>query len=198
MYTKSHEKAAAIATLAKKNTLKTAATNAKSTMDTILSNATTAETNANTHHGLEVTLATNKLAAMNSAMATWKGRLNSSTTTEDPGKAAGAYLAASKAGLEATALTNLGTAIGKCVPTTGSWTGGACVGVASGLVKFALRKKLGVDNIAKAKATRETLLDAYCRASMTLGTTAADLAAGKEYYARANPGKRLDFDFSAV
>jgi hypothetical protein len=202
MNTKNHEKAAAATALTAALNAKTTANSAKVAADGIQSAATTAETNAGNHHGLEVTLATAKLATLNAAMGTWKGRANALTNAEDTGKTAGTYAVGSKAKLEETALTNLTTAVGKCTSTP-TWTGGQCVGTsgsptATGLVKYALRKKLGVDNITKAKANRETYLDAYCRASQTLGTTAADLAAGKEYYSRANPGKRLDYDFSAA
>lgn len=177
-------------------------------------NASTADGNAISHYNLEVTLSATKLAAMNAAMATWKGRNNAAGATEDATEDTGktsAYPANTKAKLEETALTNLTTAVGKCTmlddSSSGSavavaWTGGQCTGTAAdkltGLVKYALRKKLGVDAIATTKAQRETYLDAYCRASQTLGTTAADMTAGKEYYSRANPGKRLDFDFSAT
>lgn len=203
MFAKNHAKAAALAALTAATNAKTAANNAKVAADNILSAATTAETNAGTHLTRETTLQTTKLAAMNTAMGTWKGR-NTPTdqTIEDVGKASTAYAAGSKAKEEETALANLKTAVGSCARTSPAWDGGLCEGgttpTTTGLVKYALRKKKGVDLAAKAVATRETLLDAYCRASMTLGTSDTDLKAGKEYYARANPGKRLDFDFSTT
>lgn len=145
-------------------------------------------------------------------MATWKGRANAGGTIavqDAAGEDAGltVFAAGTKAKLEETALATLTTAVGTCTmlnvaSAAVAWTGGQCTGTSTtaltGLVRYALRKKLGVDAIATTKAQRETYLDAYCRASQSLGTTAADMTAGKEYYARANPGKRLDFDFSAT
>lgn len=180
MFAKNHAKAAALAALTAATNAKTAANNAKVAADGILSAATTAETNAGTHLTRETTLQTTKLAAMNTAMGTWKGR-NTPTdqTIEDVGKASTAYAAGSKAKEEETALANLKTAVGSCARTSPAWDGGLCEGgttpTTTGLVKYALRKKKGVDLATKAVATRETLLDAYCRASMTLGTTDADL-----------------------
>jgi hypothetical protein len=95
-------------------------------------------------------------------------------------------------------LALLVTAVGKCTPSSGAWLGGACTGTVSGLVKFALRKKLAVDDAATSKANRETYLDAYCRAAQTLGAADAVIKAGTEYYARANPGVRTDYLFTAV
>lgn len=178
------------------------ATSNDTTADTILAAATKALTDATSHESDETALVTSTLATLNAAMGVYKGRANSSTTAKDTGKTAGSYTAGSKAKLAATALTNLETAVGKCTPTGGAaWDGGQCPSNATsltGLVRFALRKKLGVDNVTTSKATRETYLDAYCRAAQTLGAADADIKSGKEYYGRANPGVRNDFLFTAT
>jgi len=76
--------------------------------------------------------------------------------------------------------------------------GGTCGGTTTGLVKWALRKKSAVDAITTSTAKRETYLDAFCKAAQTLGAPDADIKNGKEYYARANPGVRLDFLFTTA
>jgi hypothetical protein len=148
-------------------------------------------------------------------MLTYKGRACTTSaavcdaaTTKDDGLASGAYAATTKAKIAYDKLALLETAVGKCTPTNSSaWLGGACTaqadpatqaGAVTGLVKFALRKKLAVDDIATSKATRETYLDAYCRAAQTLGAVTGAITGGTEYYARANPGVRTDYLFTAA
>lgn len=146
-------------------------------------------------------------------MLTYKGRTCTATSNctdvaKDTGLAAGSYAATTKAKIAYDKLALLETAVGKCTPTNSSaWLGGACTaqadpatqaGAVTGLVKFALRKKLAVDDIATSKATRETYLDAYCRAAQTLGAVTGAITGGTEYYARANPGVRTDYLFTAA
>lgn len=146
-------------------------------------------------------------------MTNWKGRATataSSTTVVDAGRsgvagATTAFVAGKPSALLATALTNLTTAVGKCTPASGTWAAASadikanCTGgAATNLVKYALRKKLGVDNLATSKASRETYLDAYCRAAQQVGAPDADIKDGKAYWSRANPGVRLDFKFTAA
>lgn len=144
-------------------------------------------------------------------MTNWKGRATataSSTTVVDQGRTGGAgtaaFVANKPSALLATALTNLTTAVGKCTPGSGTWAAASADikatcknGTAIGLVKYALRKKLGVDTLATSKASRETYLDAYCRAAQQVGAPDADIKDGKAYWSRANPGVRLDFLFTA-
>ena len=144
-------------------------------------------------------------------MTNWKGRATataSSTTVVDAGRTGGAgtaaFVANKPSALLATALTNLTTAVGECTPSSGAWAAQTadikanCTGgTATGLVKYALRKKLGVDTLATSKASRETYLDAYCRAAQQVGAPDADIKDGKAYWSRANPGVRLDFIFTA-
>lgn len=144
-------------------------------------------------------------------MTNWKGRAAataSSTTVVDAGRtgaAGSAFVANKPSALLATALTNLTAAVGKCTPNAGTWAAATadikanCTGgTATNLVKYALRKKLGVDNLATSKASRETYLDAYCRAAQQVGAPDADIKDGKAYWSRANPGVRLDFLFTAA
>jgi len=161
------------------------------------------------HEVDETALIASTLAALNASMLTYKGRSctatsNCTDTAKDAGLASGAYAATTKAKIAYDKLALLVTAVGKCTPGNSvAWTGGDCTtgtqaGAVTGLVKFALRKKLAVDDIATSKATRETYLDAYCRAAQTLGAVAGAITGGTEYYARANPGVRTDYLFTAA
>ena len=156
-------------------------------------------------------------------MADWKGMLfgftpvtgtvalGTSCTTWDvngrPGTVGtNTVFAAGKASaLLKTAKDNLISAVGTCGNTAEAlvWvsSGGTCASAdtkATALVRSGLRKKLGVDALATAIASRETYLDAYCRAAQQVGATDADIKAGKAYWSRANPGSRLDFKFAAA
>lgn len=156
----------------------------------------------------EKALETTTLATLNAAMANWKGRAGSSTTAVDAGKTGGAndaFAANKPSALLKTALSNLTSAVGVCTPASGAWSAANadikanCTGgTATNLVKYAMRKKLGVDNLATSKLSRETYLDAYCRAAQQVGAPDADIKDGKAYWSRANPGVRLDFNFSAA
>jgi len=141
-------------------------------------------------------------------MTNWKGRATStasSTTVVDAGKTS-SFAAGKPSALLATALGNLNTAVGVCTPAASlAWTAATadvkanCTGgVANNLVKYAMRKKLGVDALATSKASRETYLDAYCRAAQQVGAPDADIKDGKAYWSRANPGVRLDFKFTTA
>lgn len=156
-------------------------------------------------------------------MADWKGMLfgftpvtgtvaaGTSCTTWDVNGRPGtvgtntAFTAGKASALLKTAQDNLIAAVGTCGNTAEAavWvsSGGTCASAdtkATALVRSGLRKKLGVDALATAISSRETYLDAYCRAAQQVGATDADIKAGKAYWSRANPGSRLDFKFAAA
>jgi len=138
---------------------------------------------------------------MNSAMTTWKGAQAAAVVAGAVNAGAAAGSEAGKMGATKTKLTALQKAVGTCT-TLGVAAvlelGGTCGGTTTGLVKWALRKKSAVDAITTSTAKRETYLDAFCKAAQTLGAPDADIKNGKEYYARANPGVRTDFLFTAA
>lgn len=116
-----------------------------------------------------------------------------------------AFAAGKASALLKTAKDALIAAVGTCGNTAAGVTWVAANGVcdsqdtkATKLVRSGLRKKLGVDALATAISSRETYLDAYCRAAQQVGATDADIKAGKAYWSRANPGSRLDFKFAAA
>ena len=179
-----------------------AAASADQTAGAIKVAAQKAATDGLSHEGEETALVASTMADLNASMDLYKGRITSGVRTADNfdvGKISSTPFGAGSAALLASQkLALLVTAVGKCTPSSGSWLGGACTGTVSGLVKFALRKKLAVDDAATSKANRETYLDAYCRAAQTLGAADAVIKAGTEYYARANPGVRTDYLFTAT
>lgn len=189
-----------------------AAASADQTAGAIKVAAQKAATDGLSHEGEETALVASTMADLNASMALYKGRITSGVRTADNfdvGKISSTPFGTGTAALLASQkLALLVTAVGKCTPSNSSaWLGGACTaqadpatqaGTATGLVKYALRKKLAVDDAATSKANRETYLDAYCRAAQTLGAADAVIKAGTEYYARANPGVRTDYLFTAT
>lgn len=130
----------------------TATTKAHDDAKVIFDGATKAKADAIAHVTDEEAIVTSTLAAMNSAMVSWKGT-GVITALVDAGKTVAQIAAASDtpAAKLVLARTALNTAVGTCTPAANkgtAWTNAACVTVAdtaglataTTLVKYALRK----------------------------------------------------------